>query len=195
MVRFYLVPVETNAAGNSRGPKYFPFRGDPNPPALIARDWEARDYGNEPSMVLAADLNDAEDALLASQPDVTKFADDLDTPIGAGLAAMQAALEALNLPANAITAGTTHRQVLRGVLGIFAIAQCMQGKGFRVFGGALTLTSTLGDLSVAARQALSSCAVTLGYDTSGTTLATTLRQVLVMIANQTNPTPMMGVSL
>lgn len=193
MVRFYLVPVEVN--GNYRGPKYFPWGRDPDPPALIQAQWQARDYGDEPLMVVAADLDDTQDALLASQADVTKFADDLDMPLGANLAAMQAALEALNLPAQMLTSSVTYRQTLRGVLGIFAIAQCMQGKGFDIFAGGITLSTTMAQIPATPRNALEDCCVSLEFDISGVTGSTTVRQLLTLIANQASPTPMLGVTI
>lgn len=193
MIRFYLVPVETSNAGARRGPKYFPYRGDPDPPALVASGMEARDYGNEPSMLVASDLTDADDNLLKAQPDVVKFADNLDQQMGPDLATMQAALEALNLPAQMVGVNTTHRQVIRGIMAIFAVAQCMQGKGFNVFGGGVTLATTMGALSAGARNALQQCAIGLGYDITGITLASTVRQLLTMLVQQGSPSPMLGV--
>lgn len=192
MVRFCLVPVEGTA---TRGPKYFGYNDDPDPPALIQAGWEARDYGNEPLMLIAADVSDTDDATLSALVDVVKFADNLDTQLGAGLAAMQTALEALNLPAQMLTATVTHRQVIRGIMGCFAVVQCMQGKGFRPFEAGITLATQLSELGVPARQALQSCATTLGYDQTGITLASTIRQVLTKIVQQAAPSPMMGVTV
>jgi hypothetical protein len=195
MVRFYLVPVEIGTGGNTRGPKYFPWRYDADPPALIQEPSQQRDYGNEPLMLLASDLTDAEDATLSAQIDVTKFADNLDLALGADLARMQSALEALKLPAQMLTAATTYRQVIRGIMGIFLIAQCMQGKGFNVFAAGVTLSTTLNSLSAAVRTALTDCATSLGFDTTGITGASTVRQVLTAIANQASPSPMLGVTV
>lgn len=204
MIRFYLIPVEVNViAGRTyRGAKYFPSRYDPDPPALIQMGdngqpirAEMRDYGDEPSLLIASNTSDADDATLAALPDVTKFADNLDQQVGAQLATMQAALEALNLPAQMVTANTTHRQVIRGIMGIFDVAQCMQGKGFRVFGAAITLSTTLSTLSVPARQALQACATERGYDQTGITLASTIRQVLTLIVQQAARSTMLGISV
>lgn len=192
-VRFYLLPVE--GSSGRRGPKYFPYRGDPDAPALIQANWNARDYGDEPLMLLAADLDDATSALLDGQADVTKFADDLDAQLGAQLAEMQNALEALNLPAQMLTSATTHRQVIRGIMAILTVAQCMQGKGFQVFGAGVTLATTLGAMPVAARQALQDCATSQGYDTTGITLASTVRQMLTKLVQQASPSPMLGVTV
>lgn len=193
MIRFALVPVVT--VGASRGPAYFAWRDGPAPLFPGVR-WEARDYGDEPSMLIASNMSDVDWTTLGAQAGVTRFADDLDTPVGAAaLAAMQASLDALNLPGNMVTATTTHRQIVRAVLGVFALLQCMQGKGYRVFNTGITLATTMGALPVMARRALSDCADTLGYDQTGITLASTVRQVLVKIAQQASPTPMLGVSL
>lgn len=193
MVRFYLVPLESTAT--ARGPKYFRFAGDPDAPALIQAGWTGRPYGSEPLMLIAANLTDPEDASLSAQIDVTKFADDLDTQLGAGLAAMQIALEATNLPAEMLTSGMTYRTVIRGIMGIHRVAQCMRGKGFRIFAGAVTLPTTLNSLPVAARTALSECATSLGYDQTGITGASTIRQMLAKIVQQAAPSRMLGVEV
>lgn len=196
MIRFYLVPVESSASGTERGPKYFRshFRGEVFTP-LVNTQWQARDYGNEPSMLVAAEVSDADDATLSALGDVTKFADNLDTQLGARLASMQPALEALNLPAQMLSSNTTDRQVVRGIMAIFAVAQCMQGKGFRIFGAAVTLATTMGSLNANVRQALQDCAANLKYDISGITLASTVRQVLSTLVQQSSPSPMMGVTV
>lgn len=199
MIRFYLVPVEVNPAYfNKQGPKYFPYYKDPDPPALVTPvdgQMGVSIFGQEPSCLVVADVSDPDDAALAILSDVTKFADDLDTPLGARLAAMQAALEALNLPAQMLTAATTDRQVIRGIVGIFGIGQCMNQKGFRLFGGAITLSTTLSSLSVGARQALQDCATEQGYDQTGITLASTIRQLLTKIVQQAVPKPMLGITV
>jgi hypothetical protein len=200
MVRFYLVPVEVSPGFT--GPKYFPYRGDPDPPALVqvgddgqSIRKESRTYGAEPSKLIAANTTDADDATLAAMPDVTKFADNLDTPLGARLGAMQTALEGLNLPAQMLTAATTDRQVIRGIRAIFVIAQCMQGKGFNIFAGGVTLSTTLGAIPAAARQALQDCAAFYQYDITGITLASTVRQILTKLVQQAAPGVMLGVTV
>jgi hypothetical protein len=140
-------------------------------------------------------MTDVDNATLVANADVTKFADNLDQPLGADLATMTAALEALNLPAQMLTVATTHRQVVRGILAVFGVAGCMQGKGFRVFGAAITLATTLGSLPVAARTALQDCAAALGYDQGGLTLASTVRQLLSVLVQQAAPAAMLGVTI
>jgi NADH/NAD ratio-sensing transcriptional regulator Rex len=114
---------------------------------------------------------------------------------GAKLAAMQTALEALNLPAQMLTTATTDRLVIRGIMAIFSVAQCMQGKGFNIFSAGVTLSTQLSALPVAARQALQDCAAFLGYDETGITLASTVRQLLTKLVQQASPSPMLGVTV
>lgn len=193
MIRFYLVPVIT--AGTTRGPKYFGWRFGPAP--LFTVGWEARDYGTQPSMLLAADMTNPDDATLVAPGDVTKFADDLDQPLGADLAAMQSALSALNLPGQMLTVNTPHRKVVRGIMGIFAVAQCMKGKGRDIFAASVTLNTTMAQIAVAPRTDIDACMRTAGYVAiaDAATGATTVRDLLTSIANVANPSRMMGVTV
>jgi hypothetical protein len=199
--RLYLVPVETNPINGGRGPKYFPYRNDPDPPALIqtADDgqnifFDSSRYGDEPQMLIAAYVSDADDATLAALPDVVKFADDLDSVVGdAALPGLQAALNALNIPGNLVTASTTWRLVARGIIGVFSIGICMQGKKRNIFAGGVTLATTMNQIPAAPRADLQACCTSLGYDISSVTGSTTVRQLLVTIANQTSPRTLLDV--
>jgi hypothetical protein len=197
MVRFYLVPAESVVFGGqaARVPKYGPLSATP----LVAGGtrWEARDYGVQPTFLVAFDNTAAEDTALDARADVTKFADVLDDPLGARLAEVQAGLEALNLPAQMVTAATTHRQVIRGVMGIILVAQCMQGKGRDIFAPGITLATTMAQIAAAPRGDLNSCMTTVGFATiaASATGATTVRQLLSAIAQTASPSPMLGVTV
>lgn len=191
MIRAYLVPVEAGG----RGPEYFAYRGKPVAPSVSTQLFESHGYGAEPSILIIGDVNDVDDAFLAAQPDVTKFADNWDDQLGANLAAMQNALEALNIPGTLLIATNTYRQVLRGILGIFDIANCMQGKGYNIFAAGITLNTTMGQLPMAPRAALNDCMVFYQYDVSAITLATTVRQVLRGISQQARATLAMGIQV
>jgi hypothetical protein len=195
VIRFFLIPIDTVTAGGvtRRGPKYLGVRL--SVPPILSVSWAGEDYGNQPTMVVAADVDVVQAALLSSQPDVTSFAENLDQALGPDLATMQSALELLNLPAQMLTAGTTHRQTLRGIRGICAVGQCMQGKGRDIFAAAVTLATTMGQIPVAPRTDLSDCLVTLGYDITGVTGTTTVRQLLTGIANTASPRPMLGMTV
>lgn len=193
MVRFYLVPTVVLPDGRTV-PKYFMYRGA-TAPLVLTSNYQLRSYGTALLVLVAADTTDPDDALLVAQTDVTKFADNIDQQLGADLVAMQNALELLNLPAQMLTSTTTHRQVIRGIMGVFEIAQCMQGQGFDLFSLGLTLSSTLSAMPTAARQSLQACATQYHYDQTGITLASTIRQLLTKIVQQAAPSPMMGVTV
>lgn len=200
-VRFYLVPIEevSRGPGTARGPKYFAWRFDPDPPALVAGvQWAMRDYGLEPTALLAADVDAAQHTLLTSQADVTAVPANLDAQLGANLATVQAALENLHIPGDVLTASNTYRQVLRGTMAIFSLAQRFNGKlgnAGRLFPAGITLSTVYSDLSANVRQNLQDAASELGYDYSGITLASTVRDVLKKIASQQAPSPMLGVTV
>lgn len=189
MIRFYLVPaVITQNAETFSGPKYF----DTLP---TVSGYSVRDYGEQLLAMVAADVSTETDAFLAAQADVVKFADNLDQSVGPDLVALQVALELLKLPAQMLTANTTYRVVMRGIMACFAVAQCMQGKGFNVFAPGVTLATTLSLLPVAARQALAGCAAELNYEQSGITGASTIRQVLSKVVAQASPSQFMRVTV
>lgn len=193
MIRYYLVPVVVGATG-VRGPKYFNFRGAPAPVLFPSALFDLQHYGPEPSMLLCSDMSDPDDALLAAQSDVTKMADNLDSQVGAAnLAPLQAALAANQLPGGMVTAATTYRKVVRGIIGIFAIAQCMAGKGQPILGVGVTLNTVLSALPGQQEVTLMACGTGQGYDLSGITLASTIRQFLVTIANQASPITLLDV--
>lgn len=188
-----LCPLEV---GTVRGPKYFPYRGDPDAPALIQADFAMMPFGAEPTALLAADVSAGQITTLQGLPDITLIPANLDNQLGGALGQVQTALEALNLPADNIVATWTYRQVLRGVIAIYLVSQRFEGlRRARIFGGGITLTSTLGDLSTAARQSLQDAASQLGYDYSGLTLSSTLREVLKKLALQTRDVSLLGVDI
>lgn len=200
-LRLYLLPIEETfrANGSLRGPKYFAYKGDPDPPALmIGVDWQMMDFGLEPTALLCANLSAGEHATLNANADVTAIPLNLDALLGANLATVQAALESLHIPADALTSGTTYRQVVRGVIAIFLVAQRFNGRvgaNGRLFPAGITLSTTLGDLSANVRGELKLAAEDLGFDYAGLTVASTLREVLKKLASQQSPQTLMGLAI
>lgn len=203
-VRLYLVPVETSADGLARGPKYFRWGRDPDPPALMSGvSWSMMPFGFEPTALLAADLTAGQVTTMGGLSDVTKIPSNLDNTLGANLATVQAALEALKIPADMLSSGNTYRQVVRGVIAIFSVAQRFKklrnlppsDAGSRLFPAGITFDTTLGDLSQNVRQDLQQAANDLGYDYTGLTLTSSLREVLKKLAAQTAPVEMLGMGI
>jgi hypothetical protein len=198
-VRFYLLPVEEiprDGGGQFRIPKYITVARDPRGPQLLTVRFEFSDFGLEPTCLMALDVTNAEHTLLVANADVTAFPLNLDNNVGGQLGNVQAALESLHLSADAVTSGTSYRQVLRGVVGIFGVARRFAGPDDkRLFPVGVTLSTTLGDFSLSVRTKLREAAETLGYNYSSLTLSSTLRDVLKAIANQSTPGSMLGVTI
>lgn len=160
---------------------------DPRRPKYVT-SFSAMDYGFQPVMLVATDVDDATDAALQLNADVTRIPDALDNQLGAAaLAIVQNALETRHLPAGWVTGGITYRALLRTVGGFFAFLQrysTVANTTALVFGGAVDLETTMNQLSAAKRQELKDTAVSLGLDISGIAGNTKLRAVLKNIADQ-----------
>lgn len=178
-LRVYFVPVigDGLTIATPRRPKYIS--------GVIAGAFQCMDYGNEPTMLVAAEVTNAEHTAIAANPDVVVVPANLNNTIGVNLAAVQAALDSLNIPADWITSGMTYRTVLKWIALLFLLCQRFQGLvGGRLFPAGITLNSTVGDLTVNVRQKLLQAAGSLHLDTSAITLAMTIRVALKTLANQ-----------
>jgi hypothetical protein len=199
-IRFYLLPVDEPQradGGQYQVPKYVTVPRDPRGDQLLAGvPYEYILFGLEPTMLIALDVTAAQHTTLTANSDVTTVPVNIDNTLGANLATVQAALEALHIPADALAAGTTYRQVLRGIIGIFRVAQRFHNQAnTQIFPAGITLSTPLSDLSQAVRTKLQQAATDLGYDYSGLTLASTLRDVLKALANQAAPATVLGVAI
>lgn len=196
-VRLFLAPAETTAA-RQRGPQYFRWRFDPDPPGVAVGSNEFFDFGADPTFLVACDVTPAELTALQALSDVTVIPANLDAQLGANLATVQAKLEALGLPSDQLTATRTYRQVLRGVVAIFAVAQRFQAldtSDGRLFPPGITLSTTVGSLSQATRDKINQAVTDAGYTLTNVTGATTLRQVLNQLAAQPSPLVLLGVAI
>ena len=105
----YLVPVEVN--GTNRGPKYFRWFHDPDPPALVDCAWSMMDYGfTNQALLIAKDIDLLEAAALEANADVFAFPDNLAGPVDQDV---QAYFETINLPTDWLTPATTWLELLR----------------------------------------------------------------------------------
>jgi len=164
---------------------------DPRRPKYVADLgvlWAAMDYGFQPVMLVAADVDDLTDTSLQVNADVTKVPDALDNQIGAvAISIVQNALEIRHLPAGWVTTDITYRVLLRTLAGFFAFVQryaTVANTTALVFGGAVDLNTRVNQLPVAVRQNLQATATSLGLDATGISGSTTLRVVLKNIADQ-----------
>ena len=180
-IRFYLVPKAGD--GLTHDTRFRPqYIAD-----VIAGPWQAMDYGQEPWMLVAAEVTPAEHSTIAANPEVVAAPTNLDATVGAQLATVQAKLEAANLPSEWVTAGMSFRTVLKWTIRLILLMQRFDGFGAavgRLFADGRTLDSTVSQVPVAIRQRLLAAAGRWDLDTSAITGATTLRAALRMLVLQ-----------
>ena len=178
--RFYLLPIEV--ISGARGPKYLKWRF-----ASAGMDvpWSMMDYGLQDTALVCADVTAGQHTTLSGNADVVSVPTNIDGNVTAGaLSAVRASLESLWIPGNWVTTSHTYRQVLRVVAGLFQFAQRHHAlHGEMLMQGAVNFNLTLGDLSAARRDRINATATSFGYDTSGFTLASTLRDVLKFLGD------------
>jgi hypothetical protein len=178
--RLYLVPKILS--GDVYKPKYFA-------DGSIAGNWSGIDYDDW--YLMGADLSGADEATLTAQADVTALPSDLSATLTTGqVTAVQTKLEAANIPAGWVDTSYTWLRVVRIVCGVIRFSQRFNGRNHgRLLGGGITLDSTVGDLSANARAKLQEAAESLDLDSSGVTLATTIRALLRNLAGQLEDQP------
>jgi hypothetical protein len=156
--------------------------------ALSGVKWGAMDYGFQPIMLVAADVDSATDATATAQPDVTRIPDNLDQLLGAGaVSAVQTALENRNIPAGWVTAALSYRTVIRTIWGFFAFLQrysVVSGNTNPILAASINLDTQFNQLSATAQTNLQNTATSLGLSAAGLTGTSTLRQILKNISDQ-----------
>lgn len=181
MYRFYLLPIETVSA--ARGPKYLKWRFGPDG---LDVTWAGMDYGLMPVMLVAADVDEAQHAEISEHEDVIAVPANIDANITAqALPAVEAALEALHIPADWVTTAYTYRQILRGVAGLFQLAQRYHGRGLgRLIEQGVSLETRINQLPAGLVQNLNETAQSLGWSTDGIAGTWRLRRALMFLAQQ-----------
>jgi len=163
MIRFYILPIERN--GNARGPKYFGWKYDPNPPGIDCI-YSIVDYGSIDMCVLAADILQADHDALILNTDVYAFPENLDTTMTlANRQALNTYLEAHAVPGDWLKAGDTFRVAARTVSSMFLYLQRVLGiMGYPTnpFSG-LTLNTRYSSIPNPLHDALHTGATSLGY--------------------------------
>ena len=183
MQRIYFMPAITEIVRNrlTKHPKY---------DSLYAgASFHVADFGAEPWFLVVADVDASQHAAISGQADVTTIPiAALDDPVGPSqTSAIQARLEAANIPAGWVQEGQTYREVLRVLLRICQTMQAIQGQlGLTgsLFTGGVSLATRMDELSPAIRQKLRDAGTQLNMDTSWVTGATTIRQLLKNCADR-----------
>lgn len=193
MIQYYLIPASINAAGY-RAPKYC----DTIPkggllPVGTQVDW--LDFGQEPTFIVAIDTDAATHTTIGAQADIAQFPVNIDQNVGsANLATVQAKLEQFNIPGDAVTAATLYRTILRGITAIFDVMQryAVLSGNTLVFDATTNLDRSLGSIPAAIRNNLQLACNQLGYDTSGLTGSSTIRDLLKKLATQPSHLQLLG---
>lgn len=164
--RFYLAPIEQ--VGNYRGPKYFSWRFDPDPPALIDAGWSMMDYGFLPYALILADVDAGQHSTLSAQADVYAFPENLDQPVTDP--AIDAFFEAVNIPTDWLTPSTTYRELLRQTAGMMQFNQRYGGIYTERYGGnhsifdTATLSTRLRQMSSQEQEIFLATVESFGFD-------------------------------
>lgn len=193
MIRFYILPIEqvVDGATTYRGPKYFDWRRDPDPPALVSTRYALMDYGLINACLIVADVTQEQHDLLVANSDVASPPEDIDQNITTqALPQVQNVLEALRIPTGWIDTTYTYREILRRVAGLFQFAQRHHGMhDEQLIDNTGQLDLTWADISVDRRTRVQMTADSFGYDYSTVTGTWTVRQTLMHLANQWGATP------
>lgn len=188
-MRIYIVPVVLNSRG-VRVPKYF------SDPAIVpsSSPRDQIDYGDQPWMIVGADLLPADDTEVAGMPDVNAVPFNLDTNPSAGAVnVVESFLEAANVPADWVNPSLTWRTIVRNVLNLFSFMQRYEGfyteqnptdPARSIFTGGVTMNTQWGSLRPEVRTAMLSAAESLNVSTEGVTDQTLLRAVFRTLANR-----------
>ena len=143
-------------------------------------------YGGQNFCLAGADVDDTQDTELISHADVSRIPDDLAQKVS--VQAVQDELEAVQIPANWVSASNSYRELLRIITGMFNFLQ-----RFRTISGittplidgtTVTLSTRFNQLPQAVRTALVATATDMGFSTTGLSGNNTLRTMLKLMADQ-----------
>lgn len=198
MIRYYILPIEmgidpeTLLPVNARGPKYFRWKYDPDPPALLdGVAWAMMDYGLINAALLMADVTQEQHEALVAEADVASPPQNIDQTISEiAIPQVQNVLEALRIPADWVNTTYTYRQILRMLAGLFLFAQryhAMHGEVLIDNQAALGLRWN--QIPVARRQRVTATADELGYSYGEVQNTWLIRRILFHLAQQWGATP------
>lgn len=187
MIKFYILPVErvTRPSGGFwRGPKYFQWRFDPDPPGIQC-PCSLKDYGLIDFGVVAVDIQIADDEFLRLQSDVFAFPENLDVNMPqADMTSLTNFLEIAFVPAtNWLNGSLTYRAVLRTITAMFIYMQGLTSIAGSPLDWGITLNTRFRNLSLVYQTAIRQTFTNLGFDSSFITDNSTIRQILKSAAD------------
>jgi hypothetical protein len=184
-LRIYIMPLVLGGgpSGNGRKAKY-------TPPG-----YHLIPYGAENVCILAADVDAATHTTISADPQVSALPASLSNNLTAGAVSQaQPFLDGLNIPSQWVSTAITYVQLIRILGRIFQVANLFEASIGKLFVGGVTLSTQFIDLPQGVRTTLIQIATDHGWDTSGLSGASTVRQVLKFMADQfTDPIQLLGV--
>ena len=182
MIRFYVLPVEQ--VGIYRGPKYFHWRFDPDPPGIDCF-WAMKDYGVINECVIAADITLTDHNNLVASGDVYDFPESMDVNMPtAERNLLIGVLDAAYVPSHWINSSTSYRVALRTITGMFLYMQALSALGGNPFAWGIDLNTKWSQLSAQQKDWITQAAWNMGYTTDFITTNTTVRQIIKGMADQ-----------
>lgn len=186
MDNLYLVPVETTNGGARRGPKYFSWRFDPDPPGIVCTRLSLMDYGFLPSfLAYARGISEADHTALIAHADVYFWPANLQQSISPQ-DTIKTFLEGINIPTNWTTAATTYLELLRSLAGMFQFLQrygALSGINDPLFDATVTLDTRYRNLSAQRQAWFAQTVESFGYPSSIINQNSQIRQMLKFAAD------------
>lgn len=190
-IRLYLMPISgAGTKADPRRPAYVDTILTPN-----AVPWSMMDYGYRPTCMVAADVTDTVNTLLIANADVYAFPAGFETSgatVGSQSSSLTSTLEAFAIPAQWVQPSSTYLSVAHTVGGMFQFLQRMNGLMGNVdpFAGA-TLNTQIRNLAQATQDNITAAGLSFGWNLSGISSTTTLRNAIKYMADQWGATPLM----
>jgi len=187
-IRFYILPIETVTTGagtQARGPKYFSWRYDPDPPGINA-PWGMMDYGLIAACIVVADVTEEQHQTITANLDVASPPANLDQNISEiAIPTVKDVMEALRIPADWVTSAYTYRQILRMIAGLFQFAQKHHGMhNEALIDSTAQLNLRWNQIALARQQRIMATADALGYDYSAVQGTWLVRRILKYLGDQ-----------
>lgn len=168
----------------------------------VPGNWSGMDFGFRPVYLLAADLTTAQLNALTANADVKVFPATLDNNVGAAnLATVRANLELYNFPGNWIVAATLYRSILRVLIGACQIATKFHELRAEVdedpdlFPAGVTLGTAYSDMPSPYRERLLEAIDAIPYNRDALTGASTMRDLVRSVGQQSAPIAFLGVTV
>ena len=174
-IQIYVMPMITGggAGGTGLRPKY-------RPPGYAAIT-----CGPETVCMLSANVDAATHTTISSDVEVSALPSNLAANMSASAVTTAVAFLDLHvIPSQWVSTSITYGQFVSTLGKIFQVFNLFAGKAGSIFTSGVTLATQYSALPLATKTALTDIAVFQGWDTTGITGSTTLRQIFKFMADK-----------